>query len=93
MIFEREGWVPVGFTQAIGTVTQAVIMTWLYFMIFTSNLVKMVMQLSPKSCHMETRVPMVMSLKQWVNCGFEESLFDILKVAHKSGLIILLLAT
>ena len=58
-----------------------VIMTWLCFKIFTSNLVKMAMQSSSKSCPMETREPLVMSLKTWDDCAPEESLFAIFKMA------------
>ena len=36
---------------------------------------------------------MVMSLKTWADCALEESLFDIFKVARKSGEIIFPLAT
>ena len=70
-----------------------VIMTWLCFKISQSNLVKMVMQLSSKSFPIEMREPVLMSLKTWADCALEESLFDIFKVARKSGEIILPLAT
>ena len=56
-----------------------VIMTWLCFNISTSNLVKMVMQSSSKSFPIEMREPVVMSLKTWVDCALEESLFEIFK--------------
>ena len=42
---------------------------------------------------MEMREPVVMSLKTWADYALEESLFDIFKVARKSGLIMFLLAT
>ena len=42
---------------------------------------------------MEMREPVVMPLKTWADCDLEESLFDIFKVARKSGLMIFLLAT
>ena len=70
-----------------------VIMTWLCFNIFTSNLVKMAMQLSSKSYPMEMRYPVVMSLKTWGDCTLKESLFDIFKVALKLGLMIFPLDT
>ena len=70
-----------------------VIITWLCFKIFMSNLVKMAMQSSSKSCPMEMREPVVMLLKTWEDYALEESLFDSLKVACKSGLMIFLLAT
>ena len=70
-----------------------VIMTCLCFKIFTSDLVKMEMQLSLKSCPMEMREHVFMSLKVWAGCALEEILFDIFKVARKSGLMVLPLAT
>ena len=72
---------------------KSVIMTWLCFKIFTSNLLKMVMQSSSKNYPTEMMEPVVMSLKTWADFALEESLFDIFKVAHKSGLMILPLAT
>ena len=72
--------------------SKMVIMTWLCFNIFTSNLVKMVMQLSTQKCPMEMREPVVMSLNTWAGCALKESLFDIFKVARKLGLMKFLLA-
>ena len=37
--------------------------------------------------------PVVMSLKMWADCALEDIFFDIFKVARKSGLMILPLAT
>ena len=65
-----------------------VIITWLCFKIFASNLVKMAMQSSSQSCPMEMRNPVVMLLKTWVDCALEESLFGSFKVDRKSGLMI-----
>ena len=70
-----------------------VIMNWLCFKIITSNLVKMAMQLSLQNCPMDTREPVVMLLMAWADCALEESLFDVFKVARKSGLMIFPLAT
>ena len=70
-----------------------VIMTWLCFKISTSNLVKMAMQSSPKSCPMEMREPVVISLKTWADCALGESLFEIFKVDRKLGLMTLPLST
>ena len=70
-----------------------VMMTWLCFKKITSNLVKMVMQSSSQSCPMEIREPVVMSLKTWGDCALGESLLDIFKLARKSGLMTLPLAT
>ena len=70
-----------------------VIMTWLRFKIFRSNLVKMAMHSSLQSFPMEMREPVVMSLKRWADFSMEEILFDIFKVARKSVLMILPLAT
>ena len=42
-----------------------VIMPWFCFKFFTSNLVKMAMQSSSQSCPMDTREPVVRSLKTW----------------------------
>ena len=53
-----------------------VIITWFCLKLFTSNLVKMEMQLSSQSCPMEMREPVVMSLKTWADFALEESLFD-----------------
>ena len=72
---------------------KSVIMTLLCFKIFTSNLVKMAMQLSSQSFPMEMREPVVMLLKAWADCALGEILFDIFKVARKSGLTTLPLAT
>ena len=68
---------------------KSVIMTLLCFKIFTSNLVKMAMQLSSQSFPMEMREPVVMLLKTWADWDLEEILFDIFKVDCKSGLMIL----
>ena len=65
-----------------------VIIIWLCFKIFTSNLAKMATQLLSNSCPMEMREPVAMSLKMWEDYALVESLFDSFKVAHKSGLII-----
>ena len=72
---------------------KSVIMTLLCLNIFTSNLVKMAMKLSSQSCPMDMREPVVMMLKTWADFALEESLFDILKVPRKAGLMIFLLAT
>ena len=48
-----------------------VIIALLCFNIFTSNLAKMVMQLSLKSCPVEMREPVVMSSKTWADCALE----------------------
>ena len=69
-----------------------VIITWLCFKIFTSNLVKVAMQLSSQICPMEMREPVVMSLKTWEDCALVERLFSSFKVDHKSGLMIFPLA-
>ena len=50
---------------------KTVIITWLCFNIFTSNLVKMETQSSSQSCPMEMREPVVMSLKTWADCALE----------------------
>ena len=70
-----------------------VIMTWLCFKIFTSNLVNMAMQLSSQICPMEMRDTVVMSTKTWADCALKESLFEMFKVDCKSVLMMLLLAT
>ena len=70
-----------------------VIITWLCFNIFMSNLVKMAMQSSSQSCPMAMREPVVMSLKTWADCVLEESFFDSFKVARRSGLMVFPLAT
>ena len=72
---------------------KTVILTRLCFKIFASKLVKMVMQSSLQSCLKEMREPVVLLLTTWEDFTLEESLFDIFKVALKSGLVILLLAT
>ena len=64
---------------------KTVIIIWLCFKIFTSNLVKMATQPSLKSCPMEMREPVVMLLKRWADCALVESLFGSLRVARKSG--------
>ena len=70
-----------------------VVITWFCFNIFTSNLVKIVMQFSSKRFPMEMRESVVMPLKTWADCALEESLFDIFKVARKLGLVISPMAT
>ena len=70
-----------------------VIINWLCFNIFTSNLVNMATQSSSQSCPMDMREPVVMSFKTWADCALEESLFDSCKVARKDGLMMFLLAT
>ena len=72
---------------------KAVIITWLCFKIFTSNLVKTAMQFSLQSCPMEMRKPVVVPLKTWADCALEESLFVSFKVDRTSGLMIFPLAT
>ena len=69
-----------------------VIITWFCFHISTSNLVKMVTQLSSQIFPVEMREPLVMSLKTWVNCALEEIFFGSFKVARKSSLMIFPLA-
>ena len=69
------------------------IITWLCFNIFTSNLVKMAMQSSTQSCPLDMREPVVMLFKTWTDCALEEILFGSFKVAHKSGVMIFLFAT
>ena len=70
-----------------------VMMTWLCFKIFRSNLENMAMQLSLQICPMDMRKPVVMFLKTWSDCALGESLFDIFKVACKSSLMKFPLAT
>ena len=70
-----------------------VMMTWLCFKKFTSNLVKMAMKSSSQSCPMDMREPAVMLLKMWADFNSGESLFEIFKVDCKSGLMTLPLAT
>ena len=72
---------------------KSVIIIWVYFKMFTSNLLKMVMQLSSKNYPTEMMEPVVMSLKTWADCALVEILFDSFKVACKSGLMIFLSAT
>ena len=60
-----------------------VIMIWLCFKHFTSNLVNIAMQSSSQSCFMDMRELVAMSLKTWADCALEESLFEIFKVARK----------
>ena len=69
-----------------------VMMTWLCFKIITSNLVKMAMQSLSQSFPMEMREPVVGLLTAWADCALGERLFEIFKVAHKSGFMTLLLA-
>ena len=72
---------------------KSVIIIWLYFKMFTSNLVKMARQFSSQSFTMDMREPVVMLLKTWADCALVEILFDSFKVACKSGLMIFLSAT
>ena len=53
----------------------------------------MAMHSSSQICLMEMMETVVMSLKTWADCAFGEKLFEIFKVASKSGLTTLLLAT
>ena len=57
-----------------------VMITWLCFKIFTSNLVNMETQSSSQSCHMDISEPVVMSLKTWEDYALEESLFESCKL-------------
>ena len=94
IIVERGGLGSSGmFHKPLVRLHKPVIMTWLCFKMFTSNLVKMAMQSSSQSCPMDMRESVVMSLKTGVDCALEESLFGIFKVARKSGLMVLPLAT
>ena len=70
-----------------------VIMTWLCFNSFTSNLVKIVMQSSSQSCPMDMSEPVVISLKTLADCALEESLLKSCKVALKTGLMMIPLST
>ena len=70
-----------------------VIMTWLCFKIFTSNLVKIAMQLSSQRCPMEMREPVVMSWRRGRIALWKEFFFDLFKMARKFGFMILPLAT
>ena len=70
-----------------------VIMTWLCFKVFTSNLAKMATQLSSQSFPMDISEPVVMSLKTWAYCALEDSLLESCKVVLKAGLMTFLLAT
>ena len=72
---------------------KTVIMTRLYFKIFTSNLVKIATQSSSQSSPMDMSEPVVMLLKTWEDCDLEESLLESCKVALKYGLMMFLLAT
>ena len=70
-----------------------VIMTWLCFKVFTSNLAKMATQLSSQSFPIYISEPVVMSFKAWAKCALDESLFESCKVALKAGLMMFPLAT
>ena len=88
------GWVPVGCSNMpLVRSCKPVMINLSCFNISTSNLVKMATQFSSQSCPMEMRESVVISLKTWVDCALEESLFDICKVAHKAGLMMFPLAT
>ena len=72
MIVERVGMGSSGmFHRPLVRSHKPVIMTWLCFNIFTSNLVKMAMQSSSQSCLIEMREPVVVSLKTWADCTLE----------------------
>ena len=68
-------------------------MIWLCFKLLTSKLVKMAMYSISQICPMSMREPVVMSLKTWADCTMGEILSEIFKVARKSGLMTLSLAT
>ena len=94
MIFERGGLGSSGMLhKPLVRSRKPVIITWLCFNIFTSNLVNMATHSSSKSCSMYMREPVVISLKTLADCALEESLFDSFKVARKHGLMIFPLAT
>ena len=69
-----------------------VIMTWLCFKMFVSNLVNMATQSSLQSCLMDMSEPVLMPLKTWADCALEDSLLKSCKVALKAGWMMFLLA-